>query len=396
MLRPRVDTIARLAGPDKKAAPAYSSPEWRALIAAIIQHRGRRCEQCNRTNTRIFGDHRIELRDGGQIIADPEKWGDPANWPMVTPNMNRSITIDRLKQDFQAAKDTGPAEFQRWGTQHLNLQCGLSLRDDRWRGADLWEACGDASVTLDSILTRCDVVVCGVDPGGAYDAVGFSAIGREIGTKKWLHFGRAWIARAALDHQKEIAPKLLDLEAAGDLTIVDHLGDDVDELVSIIERIDRAGLLPAENAIGCDPISVGLILDALGARGINNDSAKRIVGVGQGWQLGGAIINLERRLADGSFVHGAQPLMNWMVSNARIEQRANSFLITKQASGTSKIDALMATFNATSLMALDPDGNRSVYEERNLLVLGGRGNRQEANGARQSNESWDDFERSFV
>jgi phage terminase large subunit-like protein len=33
-----------------------------------------------------------------------------------------------------------------------------------WRGADLWNAYGDSSVTLDSILTRCDVVVCGVDP----------------------------------------------------------------------------------------------------------------------------------------------------------------------------------------------------------------------------------------
>jgi phage terminase large subunit-like protein len=39
------------------------------------------------------------------IAADPEKWGDSANWWMVTPNRGRSITIDRLKEDFQAAKD---------------------------------------------------------------------------------------------------------------------------------------------------------------------------------------------------------------------------------------------------------------------------------------------------
>jgi phage terminase large subunit-like protein len=35
--------------------------------------------------------------------------------------------------------------------------------------------------------------------------------------------------------------------------------------------------------------------------------------------------------------------MAWCVSNAKIEQRANSVLVTKQASGTAKIDALAAT-----------------------------------------------------
>ena len=79
-------------------------------------------------------------------------------------------------------------------------------------------------------------------------------------------------------------------------------------------------------------------------RGIHNNDKKRIVGIAQGWQLGRAIKTLERHLADGSFMHGAQPLMAWCVGNAKVEPRANGILITKQASGTAKIDALMATF----------------------------------------------------
>jgi phage terminase large subunit-like protein len=62
--------------------------------------------------------------------------------------------------------------------------------------------------------------------------------------------------------------------------------------------------------------------------------------------------------------------MAWCVGNAKVEQRANGILITKQASGTAKIDALMATFNATDLMSLDPGNTKSVYEERGMLVLG--------------------------
>lgn len=304
------------------------------------------------------------------IAADPEKWGNPENWYMVTPNRGRSITIERLIEDCQAAKDTSEEEFRRWASQHLNIQIGLGLRSDRWAGADHWEANGDRTVTLDALLDRCDVVVCGIDGGGLDDILGFAAIGREKESRRWLHFARGWIHASALERRKQIAPTLRDLQKAGDLVIVDHFGDDIEELVSIIERIDRASLLPDENAIGVDPIGIGQVLDALAARGIDNNDKKRIVGIAQGWQLGRAIKTLERHLADGSFVHGAQPLMAWCVGNAKIEQRANGILITKQASGSAKIDPLMATLNATDLMSLNPDAGGSVYTaDRGLLVF---------------------------
>src|SRR6266403_3738389 len=166
------------------------------------------------------------------INGDPEKWSDPANWWMVSPNLGRPVTIERLQADCTAAKDTSEEEFRRWASQHLNIEIGLSLRSDRWVGADYWEQCGDRTVTLDAMLERCDVIVCGIDGGGLDDLLGFAANGREKGTRKWLHFGRAWAYRSALDRQKSIAPKLRAREAAGDIAIVDQIGDDIEELVS--------------------------------------------------------------------------------------------------------------------------------------------------------------------
>ncbi|MER9814282.1 HNH endonuclease [Mesorhizobium sp. M0129] len=55
----------------KTAEPFYLSPEWRKLMAEIIAERGRRCEdptcdgKTHRLGMRVFGDHLVELRDGG-------------------------------------------------------------------------------------------------------------------------------------------------------------------------------------------------------------------------------------------------------------------------------------------------------------------------------------------
>jgi 5-methylcytosine-specific restriction enzyme A len=70
-LAPRIRLLEQRTAlpPEKTVDPFYISPDWRALMAEIIAERGRRCEdpQCQRTRppSRVFGDHIVELRDGG-------------------------------------------------------------------------------------------------------------------------------------------------------------------------------------------------------------------------------------------------------------------------------------------------------------------------------------------
>jgi phage terminase large subunit-like protein len=61
-------------------------------------------------------------------------------------------------------------------------------------------------------------------------------------------------------------------------------------------------------------------------------------------------------------LHGGQTLMAWAVGNARVEPRGNAIIITKQASGTAKIDPPMAAFNAIAWMASNPASTQpSIY-----------------------------------
>ena len=66
----------------------------------------------------------------------------------------------------------------------------------------------------------------------------------------------------------------------------------------------------------------------------------------------------------------ASILLAWAVGNARVEPKGNAIVITKQASGTAKIDPLMAMFNAVALMAMNPQATgRSYLRSSELLVL---------------------------
>jgi phage terminase large subunit-like protein len=188
----------------------------------------------------------------------------------------------------------------------------------------------------------------GIDGGGLDDLLGFCALGRERGTHKWLAWFHAWAHPSVLAKHKAQAARLEDFADDGDLTVVETLGDDVDEVAELVAMAHASGKL---DKIGVDPHGLGGILDAIADAKV---PAAKVVGISQGWKLTGAIKTAERRIAERMLVHNGSRLMAWSVGNARVIPQGNAVGITKQASGAAKIDPLMAMFNAVQLMALNP------------------------------------------
>lgn len=279
----------------------------------------------------------------------------PSNFRMVNPNLGYSVDREFLQRELGKAQNDGEESLRGFLAKHLNVEIGLALRSCRWAGADFWETAGAKPVGLPEILRRCDVVTAGVDGGGLDDLLGLCLLGRCAESGEWLHWAHAWAHPIALERRKSEASRYRDFERDGDLTIVETIGEDVRGVVDFIEQAEEAGLL---DRVGVDPAGIGSIVDELVTRGIESD---RIVGIPQGWKLTGAIKTAERRLAEGAFHHGAQPLMAWSVGNAKVEPRGNAITITKQAAGSGKIDPLMATFNAVALMSMNPEPRRKSY-----------------------------------
>jgi phage terminase large subunit-like protein len=279
-------------------------------------------------------------------------WRDVKNWKYLLPNLGRSINPQRLQDDYENnGRVTAQAE-QIWASQHLNIQIGVGLGDQNWRAVDYWSDAADPSLTLESLIARSEVATIGFDIGGLDDLFGVAVIGRERGTRHWLMWNKAWAVRDILNIRKDIAPKLLECEAEGSMEFVSKPGDLAPKVVDIVERVSQAGLLPAKDAFAFDPNNIGAIVEELAGRGLGDAMLRRLLT--QGPALSPAIYMIPMKLADGTFHHAGQALMDFCVGNAKIEMVGNGLKMTKQIAGSAKIDPVIAALCAAMVMSWNP------------------------------------------
>lgn len=338
------------------------------------------------------------------VARDPAQWQNPELWHLVMPNLGRSMRLDSLVRDWTAEKAKGDHATRVWASQHLNIEIGVGLKTDSWPGAEFWEQATDETLTLGTLIERSEAIVIGADGGGLDDLFGLSVLGREKGTKRWLSWSTAWAHQSVLQRRQTIAPRLLDFAKAhlegGDLFYLPGADDDDierelhiidDELVDVAEelglgvdemllpkdvagilriavKVNEAGLLAAMALDMEGPY--GELIDALALVGITQEGGQ-VVGIGQGYKLMHAIKGMERKLANGTLVHARSALMDWCVSNIKIEPTATAIRATKQNAGDAKIDPAMALFDAGSVMQTNPEPKRagSYLEQEDLIIV---------------------------
>ena len=282
-----------------------------------------------------------------QMIEDGEHLRKE-NFHIPNPNYGSSVDPIQLEDDFDQSKDGEETDFRDFLAKRLNVEIGINLRANRWAGAEYWLQ-QSKEFTLSKLIDQSDVITAGIDGGGLDDLLGFAVLGRHAKSRKWWLWNHAWCIRIALERRKENAPKYLDFEKEKSLTIVDSVGPDIDELAQFAKQVYDSGKL---DKIGLDPLGLGGLLDGLLAVGIPQE---QMIAVAQGYKLAGYIQTTERKLAEGNLYHAGQDLMTWCAGNARIIMKGNGMMISKQESGTAKIDPLIATFNAVALMSLNPE-----------------------------------------
>ncbi|MFO6447854.1 terminase large subunit [Erythrobacter sp. NE805] len=314
-----------------------------------------------------------DVRDG--VIDDPETLGvlyewpeemledkaylDPANFGVTNPHLGRSVTREYLEAEL-AKEQRGDGEgLQIFLAKNLNVEIGLRLRRDRWMAADYWEDATEPGLTLEQLIDRSEVIVAGIDGGGADDLFGLAVAGRERDTGIWLAWAHAFARRVVLDRRKDIASLLEGFAADGDLTFTDTGQEIVDLVARRAVALRETGKMPEVGAVGLDSWGMGTLVDALVASGFETyDEVTRkggsIASVRQGVGLTGTIKTIEFKLVDGMLRHGGSRLMAWCVSNAKAELRGSNLYIAKERAGVAKIDPLIALLNAVQMLELGP------------------------------------------
>lgn len=293
----------------------------------------------------------------------------PENWYITNPNLGASVDVDYLTDTLKRAKESHDKNtLQTALAKHLNVEIGISLRANRWAGAEFWEKAG-RDFTLDELIEASEVITMGGDGGGLDDLLGCAVVGRlptpkyiytddggiRHEVKQWWVWVRAWCHPIALERRKQDEPRYRDFETDGDLVIVENVGDDVAEFADIAKKIYDSGKL---DKIGLDPAGADDIVIALESIGIPKDT--HITGVSQGWKLGGYQKVCERKIASGDLTHASQPLMAWCVGNARVKLSGSGVSMSKSESGNGKIDPVIAMLNAVALMSQNPTPPKSA------------------------------------
>lgn len=283
-------------------------------------------------------------------VAREGGWKDKRNWPLVNPNLGRSVDAAFLERELLKAERDGLSQLALFASQHFNVQIGKSLSVDGWAGAQFWDRGYEPGLTLERLLERSEVATVGVDGGGLDDLLGIAVVGRDRESKRWLAWTHALISPEGLDRRKANRVYYDKFQEDGDLTVVERLPEDLTKVVELVGRVKDADLLAQ---VGVDKVGIGGIVDALADIGVTQE-AEMLGAVPQGIALMGAFKAIERKLVDGSFAHGGTALMRWCVDNARVVPTPTAVRIARDEGGYGKIDPLMALFDAAYLMSLNP------------------------------------------
>lgn len=292
----------------------------------------------------------------------------PENWHITNPNLGASVDLEYLTDTINRAKESHDKNsLQTTLAKHLNVEIGISLRANRWAGAEFWQKAGKV-FSLDELIEQSEVITIGGDGGGLDDLLGCAVVGRlptpkyiytddrniRHEVKQWWVWVKAWCHPIALERRKQDEPRYRDFEKDGDLVIVQNVGDDVAQFADIAKKVYDSGKL---DRIGLDPAGADDIVIALESIGIPKE---HITGVSQGWKLGGYQKVCERKIASGDLTHANQPIMAWCVGNVRVKLSGSGVAMSKSESGNGKIDPVIAMLNAVALMSQNPNPPKSA------------------------------------
>ncbi len=290
-----------------------------------------------------------------ELQEDPDCWKKEDTWYRVNPSLGQSLSIENMRDDFKRAlqKTSDELVFRRYRCNEWGL------KDLRWIRMDKWNEAPEFKLQMLK-GRRC---MLGVDLASRIDLSSVVAVFdiEELDLHVWLPFFFAPEENAKRRQKKDRVP-YLDWASQGFLTLTPGYVTDYNMIRNLIVE-DLASRYVVEQ-VGFDPWNSTQLEVDLDKEGFE------IVEVRQGFaSLNDPSKEIEARIISGRLAHNNHPVLTWQATNvvARVDPAGN--LKPDKEKSSERIDGIVAGIIATHCLLKNPGEEKSVYEERGLIVI---------------------------
>lgn len=289
-------------------------------------------------------------------LDEGDDWTDEKVWPKANPNLGISITLKYLREQVREAVGM-PAKQNT--VRRLNF-CEWTEQDERWLDMPLWDG---GAEPFDLAALRGRPCYGGLDLAKVSDLSALALVFPPATEgERWKVLMRFWVPQEDILVRAKRDRVPYDVwKRDGLLTATEGNATDFAFIEAAI--IEAAGLYDIRE-VAYDRVFAGEIVQNLMAEGLT------MVPFGQGFlSMAAPTAELERLLKCGMLQHGGHPVLRWNASNVTVATDPAGNLKPDKARSTERIDGIVALIMAIGRGMHSPGPERSVYEERGLLVL---------------------------
>lgn len=284
-------------------------------------------------------------------IKEDEDWRDENVWRRVNPNLDVTVTIQFLRDEFERACSS-PRYENSFRNLYLNEWTQQAVR---WLPMDAWEECG---AELPDLSGR--EAWCGLDLSSTVDVSALVLAIPGPDGKTWLvpHF---WLpADTCEQRSKRDRVPYAEWATQGFVTLTNGSAVDYDQIRKDLHAIaDRYWI----KELRIDPWNATQLATQLQADGLP------VVFMRQGYaSMSGPAKEFEKALVRREVRHPHNPCLTWMAGNVAVERDPSDNIKPSKSKSTERIDGIAAAVMA--IAGVVQAQSQSWYYDSNSVEMG--------------------------
>jgi len=290
----------------------------------------------------------LERKDG---------WLDEAVWVKANPNLDVSVKRDDLQRQALKAISLASAKGQ-FLTKRLNVWTNAGTQ---WISAERWAACGEA---VDEAALAGRPCFGGLDLSSTQDLTALVWVFPPWGDDPLYRVvPRFWVPETAMIERSRAQRVPYDKWVAqGWITAIPGEVIDYDY---VYRQADADAQMFDVQEIAFDRYGAAAVYVRMANAGFT------LIQFAQGpISMSPPMKELEKLLIARQIAHGNHPVLKWNAHNLIARVDSNNNLAPDKRRSIEKIDGMVALIMGLARASLaDPEGKRSIYEERGVLAL---------------------------